>query len=604
MKSLESFWHVLAQDLGKLCGTSTARDSETVRSRVKDEGDSFLTITLPSFCKDFEKSLSQGKVDPSLFLGFKKRGELPVFLRGFLDHVFDRVSGMLLDAPCIQCIRSIRQLTLVFSKVKLECSDRRKAAAIEGYIKCEQELKAQDRKGIDPAKMQAFSRTALLLFGDVFATMDELVYNGEIRPRHGSGATADRLRGNSKYVQTEWPKRLEEVFPYTEYALPNHRYHQMVSRVEFLDPGQERPVKVVLVPKTLKTPRVIAEEPTCMQYMQQALLRPLVSLLESSITRMGRSHIEGMLGFRDQEPNQRLAEIGSSSGSLATLDLSEASDRVSNQLVLSLLEYFPHFSEAVQATRSRRADVFGKTIRLSKFASMGSALCFPFEAMVFLTVIFLSIAEHDNMPVSLKMIKSFRGKVRVYGDDIIVPVEYVPNVISNLTNFGFKVNEHKSFWTGKFRESCGKEFYDGHDVSIVKCRSEFPSSRSSVSEIVSTTSLRNQLYESGLWDSARFLDELLTPILRGHFPAVRRESPTLGRWSFTGYDNIRLHPDTHIPLVKGWRVHSRSPVSRLDDVDALMKCLLHEGTDPLDVEHLERSGRPNALHIKFGWSPA
>jgi len=37
------------------------RDLEAVRSRIKDEGISFLTITLPDFCKDFERSVEVGR---------------------------------------------------------------------------------------------------------------------------------------------------------------------------------------------------------------------------------------------------------------------------------------------------------------------------------------------------------------------------------------------------------------------------------------------------------------------------------------------------------------------------------------------------------------
>jgi hypothetical protein len=34
-----------------------SRDLETIRSRVKHQGVSFLTITLPNFYKDFERSV-------------------------------------------------------------------------------------------------------------------------------------------------------------------------------------------------------------------------------------------------------------------------------------------------------------------------------------------------------------------------------------------------------------------------------------------------------------------------------------------------------------------------------------------------------------------
>jgi len=130
---------------------------------------------------------------------------------------------------------------------------------------------------------------------------------------------------------------------------------------------------VIAVPKTMKTPRIIAVEPTAMQYMQQAISDNLVSNLE------GRHFpYKWMIGFERQEPNQQMAKEGSLHGELATLDLSEASDRVSNQHVRRLTKGFPRVTEGIQACRSRKADVPGHgVIRLAKFASMGSALTFP-----------------------------------------------------------------------------------------------------------------------------------------------------------------------------------------------------------------------------------
>lgn len=607
MNSLISLWHQVAQDMSDLCGTSATLDLRTVKRRVKDEGVSFLTITLPNFCSDFQKSLERGWVGPDLFKAHAKRGELPRFLGGYLDLVFDRQSGLLLEDPSSDAIYAVRQLSLLFSKISLECSDARKDKAISGYLQCEKELKEWDsRHAFEENLFGAFSRISTLLFGDVLAAMDLMVYNGDVVPKHGPGATADKLKGNQKFVQTEWPERLEAAFPYMETVLPNYRHHHMVDRVEFLSPQDERPVKVTLVPKTLKTPRIIAIEPTAMQYCQQALMERLVALLQADIMPGNNrpSLCRGMIGFDDQTPNQRMAQMGSESGLLATLDLSEASDRVSNQLVMELTDLYPSLQEAVQACRSRKADVFGETIRLSKFASMGSALTFPIEAMVFLTIIFIGIESQLSQPLTRASVNSFRNEVRVYGDDIIVPVNYATAVTAALETFGFRVNSDKSFWNGRFRESCGKEYYAGDDVSVVKCRRELPTGRQDVQEIVSAVSLRNQLYFSGCWRAARHLDLLLSNVLR-HFPVVGTQSPVLGRHSFLGYETQKIGGRLHNPQVKGYVVRAKSPKNSVDGVDALMKFFLKRGEDPFeDEEHLDRSGRPRVLHIKRGWYSA
>jgi len=359
----------------------------------------------------------------------------------------------------------------MFGKIELECTEERTQAAFDQFIQCEKVVRESDRV-LTPDLLSEFRFVRNLLFRDVFTTMNQLVYDGEVIPRHGPGATAEKLSGNRKYNQTEWTSRLEEVFPSRDHLIPNWKHVSVLDSVDYLEPRHERPVRVISVPKTLKTPRIIAIEPTCMQYMQQALLEPLVREVETDDT------VKHFIGFTDQAPNQDLAREGSLYGNLATLDLSEASDRVSNQHVRELLSGYSHFFGAVDATRSRKADVPGHgVVRLAKFASMGSALCFPMEAMVFTTIIFMGIARKQNVPLTRKTIKSFRGKVRVYGDDIIVPVEYVASVIELLEVFGLKVNSNKSFWNGKFRESCGGDFFAGTRITPIRVRRLFPTSR-------------------------------------------------------------------------------------------------------------------------------
>jgi len=597
LKSLMSLVQDVLNEMGTWCRISTIRDCKTITERVEEEGLSFLTITLPNFAADLQKGLEQGKVDSQLFQGFRRgRGGLPLFLGGFLGLIFDQTSGVLVDDPSVDAIRAIRQICLMCGKLAMPCTPKRVMKAIDGYINCEKEVKDNDARLISHTK-ENFSRVSSLLWADILSQVDKHVYDGNVIPKHGPGATADKLKGNRKFSQHEWPRRLEEYFPAGEFLFPNWRYYD-ANRLHYLEPGAERPVKVITVPKTLKTPRIIAVEPTAMQYVQQGIMEILVDAVSHS-DNMGR-----IVGFDDQGPNQSMASEGSRLGHLATLDLSEASDRVSNQHVRLLLKNHPHLARAVDACRSRKADVPGHgVVRLAKFASMGSALTFPIEAIVFTTIIFMGIEEGLERRLTRKDIKSFVGKVRVYGDDIIVPVDFVHHVIRMLHTFGYKVNTDKSFWTGKFRESCGKEFYDGHDVSIVRVRQQIPASRADVKEIISTVSLRNQLYHAGLWGTTRELDQWLGRIIP--FPAVLPESPVLGRHSFLGFDTERMCPRLHKPLVKGIVVSSRIPHSPVEGSDALLKVFLKRGDLPFaDREHLRRSGRPRSVDIKTRWASA
>jgi len=492
----------------------------------------------------------------------------------------------------------MRQISLLYKKVLLPCSDERERRAYERYVKCESEVKAWSDCNRNSELLRDFDRISDLLWCHDLSHLDRKVYDGDLRPKHGSGSTADKLYGNAKFDQRTWTERLERYFPAGDFIVPNYGAFRSLELVDFNEPDAEMPVKVITVPKTLKTPRIIAMEPACMQYAQQSILEPLVETLERS------SYLAKSLGFTDQEPNQRLAREGSLTGRFATIDMSDASDRVSNLLVLRTLRNFPHLSGAVQACRSTHADVPGHGVMpLSKFASMGSALCFPFEAMVFLTIVVLGIEKELSRSLSPYALSIVLTSVRIYGDDIIVPVEYVPSVVKTLHAFGMKVNTDKSFWTAKFRESCGRDYYDGHDVSVTYCRRLFPTQRSDASEMISIVALRNAFYKAGLWTTVRYLDTVVRRL--APFPTVLETSPVIGRHSFLGFETQRMCSTLHRPLVKGLVSVSRSPPSKLDGYGALLKFFLKRGSDPIfDPKHLERYGRPKSVDTKIRWASA
>ena len=593
MKSLIVLWNDIARDLAMWCRTSAHRDQKLVKDRTRHEGISFLTITLPNFAKDFELSLERGFVGNDVFSSFAKHGSLPAFLQGFSCLVFDRKSGVLLDNPDVNAIRAIRQLTLLYSKILIDCEQRRVDAAFTEFIKCEQEVK----ENIGKPDFTRFRAIRTLLFGSVFSKIDKSIFDCELQPKHGPGATADSLIGNQKFHQTTWPCRLEPYFPYGEMVLPNWSYWEQLGKVDFLEPGAEIPVKVISVPKTMKAPRIIAIEPTAMQYAQQAVLNAFREAIRHSL-------VDSFIGLDDQTPNQRLARQGSELMDLATLDLSEASDRVSIESVRHLLADHHHLHDAVLACRSRKARMpSGEILTLAKFASMGSALCFPMEACVFLTLVFVAIEKDLGRYLTQRDIKRYVGRVRIFGDDIIVPKDHVRSVIDCLEAFGLKVNRRKSFWNGKFRESCGKEYYDGKDVSIVRCRRLLPTSRKDVQEIVSAVSLRNQLYLAGYELSVGALDRKMFRLL-GHFPVVRPSSPVLGRLSDSP-DYLDCQMKNSIPMVKGWMIRPVIPKNEISDWPALRKCLAQlERREPDELasssDHLRRSGRPRVVDIKLG----
>jgi len=469
---------------------------------------------------------------------------------------------------------------------------------------------------MDPRDISDFTRLSGVLFGDLFESLDRDIRDEQIFPKHGPGVVADKLSSNGKWNQRSWPTRLDPSMRASTYLYPNSSFWltKEGGGTNFLEPDAEIPVRVITVPKTLKTPRIIAVEPAAMQYAQQGIHRRIQDLVSED------SFLSKVVGLEDQDPNREMARQGSCDGTLATLDLSEASDRVSNQHARAMTLNYPHLFEAVQGSRSRKADVPGHgVIRLAKFASMGSALCFPFEAFVFLTLIFLGIERELGAPLSREDVESYSKQVRVFGDDIIVPRDNVLSVVHELENFGFRVNMSKSFWSGRFRESCGREYYDGHDVSITRVRQVLPTQRQDANGVISAVSLRNRLYWAGLWKSADWMDRYLRKVLKD-FPNVAPTSPLLGRESALGYEFQRLHPYHHSPLTKGYVVMAKPPRDILNGSGALLKCLAadpplepeyffwyrkrdrsHLDPPVTDSEHLERSGRPKRVGIKLGW---
>ena len=588
MKRLMWFAQEVLHDLENWCDTSTSRDRKTIAVRFEHEGVEFLTLTLPAYGKALERGLAEGQFPPNLS-SFHYKGALPVFLGGLLELVFDRSTGKLLQDSSVTAIWALRQFTLMFAKI-VPPDDakqrRRQASAIDKYLECEQDV-IETVETIDHSHFDQFARIGSLLWARVFTDVDRKVRSvpSGIIPRHGPGATADRLTGNRKWDQHEWTERLDIVFPHQEHLISSWRSIPDLPKMHILEPGAERPVRVISVPKTYKTPRIIAIEPASMQYMQQGLLAAFLDAIEKD------DSSRRLVGWASPVFNHRLAWKGSRYESHATLDLSEASDRVSDQHVRILLRNHESLAAAVDACRSRNADVPGHgVIPLAKFASMGSALTFPLESMVFMTVIFCGIENALSRPVTRRDIQSFLGQVRVYGDDIIVPVDYVVPVVEALNLHGFKVNSDKSFWTGKFRESCGMEFFDGEDVTIVRVRQRFPSDRRNGKELLAAIALRNLLYLAGLWRATAFMDQLLHGI-KIPMPRVEPTSPVKGRLSFLGYEVQAVDPDTQSPLVKGVMVRTAKPVSPLDGAGALLKVLTQK--QPLtmkEVQHVSFKG--------------
>jgi hypothetical protein len=161
---------------------------------------------------------------------------------------------------------------------------------------------------------------------------------------------------------------------------------------------------------------------------------------------------------------------------------------------------------------------------LEKFASMGSALCFPVEAMYFYTCCVLALLKRHNLPVSRSNILHVRRLLYVYGDDIIVPSTDAVFVLDYLQRYNCKVNATKSFWTGKFRESCGVDAYDGKVVSPTYIGTLPPKNKRQPERLISWTATANLFYKRGYWRTAQLLFNYVEAVL-GPLPYLSETSP-------------------------------------------------------------------------------
>jgi hypothetical protein len=201
--------------------------------------------------------------------------------------------------------------------------------------------------------------------------------------------------------------------------------------------------RITTVPKTAKTDRVIAIEPCMNMYVQKGI----GAVIRQRLRRKG-------LELNDQAINQKLSQDGSASGMLATVDLSSASDTIAQKVVELLLP--PNWYDALNLTRCHYGvGTDGTVIRYQKFSTMGNGFTFELESLIFWA---LCSAVVDNLSLKDK-------RIGVYGDDLIVSTYAYESLTYTLTRFGFTQNAKKSYATGPFRESCGKHWFNGRDVS-------------------------------------------------------------------------------------------------------------------------------------------
>lgn len=329
---------------------------------------------------------------------------------------------------------------------KLVPGKARRANAVAKFLECERKnAEVNDSIGeisddfniLNRVTFKSFLRFARKLVRDILGPLRDEVVLGSF----SGGASTSRRRTESSPAQKFSGKAdVTEgalcVLPVLHRLAPLAREYGVFHDLNIVEGNV-----LFTVPKKTDIDRCACKEPDVNMFLQKGVGKHI----RRRLRRFG-------IDLNDQSINRRLAEKGSIDGSLATLDLSSASDTICREVVRALLpdEWFVY----LDSIRSHFVEIDGRNHRMEMFSSMGNGFTFELESLIFLALC-RSTAYFLNTP----------GIISIYGDDIVVPSELTEDLTFVLRKFGFSVNSEKSYHEGPFRESCGGHYHNGEDVT-------------------------------------------------------------------------------------------------------------------------------------------
>jgi hypothetical protein len=575
------------------------RDSITLNDRFKHEGLGFISKTLPSLCDAFDEGLSTGRFTcPSNFRKIRG-GVLPRLFSGLLSNVFDRSTGELLSSADLGIVKTIREILRLFRKLQpnQDQDDRLDIEARQKFFECEDLIPRQLDERLD-YRLRLFSRYIL---------KDLSKFNpSDMVGKHGPGAVYEGYSPNQK-----WSGLLSSLDRLVNYGFDIFSYQRGLGSILstedelFFYTPPNRIARLCTVPKNISSKRTITVEPTEQQYVQGGLN----IVLRDAISRC--PILKQSLALSDQSKNQYLAMIGSQTDEWATIDLSSASDLLSNEVVRAVFSKHSTFLDAMYDCRSSHVEGFVPPLR--KFAGMGNALTFPVQSIAFLLLGISGILR--NQRVTYWSIKRAARNIRVYGDDIIVRREYAQAVCAELQLAGLIVNKRKSFLTGNFKESCGVDAFRGVDVTPLYVRYLSDSNLCSrAKELAHLVQLCNHSWLRGLYSMSTCIRNDIEERF-GYLPLGHSES---GHLCYHTHQNVysyqRYDKHLHRPLIKAPVVYSSNRKDRLDGYGALLKffhtCRTSNWVfDSVETtgrgkRHLERTDKRHMINVAWRWVPA
>jgi hypothetical protein len=554
-----------------------------MKARLKMEGIGFLTVALPAFCKAFDRALEIGSFScPS---GFSRiRGSsLPKFLSGLTEKIFDRKTGLLLEESDPRMVKIIREICLLFKKLELssEQEDRLDSLAKKKFFDTEEAILE-----VFPEELSYYIDRVSSYILPNLDSWTRLFY------KHGPGAVFEKGGPNTKWSLLA--KAVEEQSPLlmdTEFDLEISLKSSQFPKSSSTSFGSE--VRLVTVPKSSTARRTITVEPCLNQFVQQGLNDHLRSEIQKC------SILKRCLTLDTQIPNQWLADLGSRTRRFCTIDLSSASDLLSDLVVRRVFHRHQRFLSLMEGSRTSK--VKGYPLTLKKYAGMGNATTFPVQSICFAVVCIACIlSEEKKFPSFREVVRVSSDSVHVFGDDIIVKNEYYSQVSTWLERLGLKVNQDKSYSNGFFRESCGLDSYKGVDVTPLYLRS-LPSTSITPDNIEAIVSFINSSWESGRYYLSMTLLDQLESLIKFKLPLKRKDHGYLGLTNRSdAFEFQKWDSNYQRYMVRSYVSYSPKRLDEIDGYAAFLKFIF----TPLlgrDDEHLKKSVRRFNLKHRKRW---
>lgn len=291
----------------------------------------------------------------------------------------------------------------------------------------------------------------LMLDEACLLSYNSILWRGRMGP--GSSLSANGTDSFSKLFSSEFSftdSSLLKVYRLVGCHTPRWLSAEEFRAAQFRSGVVTTASKLSFVPKSSEISRTICTEPSLNMYYQLGF---------GSVLEWGLRRMFGIDLSTQPEKNALLAWSGSLTGQFCTIDLESASDSVSLAMLTSCL---PRQLLGILKTL-RTPEVLlpdGSRQTLYMVSTMGNGFTFPLQTLIFAAAVRAVYRE-------LGLTGSNKPEMGVFGDDIVIDRRAYSQVVRLLEILGFRVNAHKSFSEGDFRESCGSDYFRGLNVRSV-----------------------------------------------------------------------------------------------------------------------------------------